>query len=89
MKGRVIYIPTPPMPIVMSVGPWATSPHARTHAELNRAGPGSGSGGARPRPTGTNVVRSRRLLNLKLFQFFYFNFYLRFCFDFSGFSVRL
>ena len=42
------------MPIVMSVGPWATSPHARTRAEPNRAGPGAG--GARPRPADTNAV---------------------------------
>ena len=73
MESLVVYIPTLLMPIFMSVGPWATSPHARTHAELNRAGPGSGSGGARPRPTDTNAVRFRGLLNLKLF-FRFFSF---------------
>ena len=36
MGDLVVYIPTPPMPSVMSVGPWATSPHARTHAEPTR-----------------------------------------------------
>jgi len=73
MGGLVVYIPTPTTPIVMSVGPWATSPHARTHAELNRAGPDAG--GARPRPTDTNAVRFRGLLNLKPFnRIFFFNF---------------
>ena len=81
----VVYIPTPPMAIIMSIGPWATSPHARTHAEPNRAGPGSGSGGARPRLADTNAVRFRGLLNLKLFSVFLFIFYLKFYFDFLGF----
>ena len=42
MGGRVVYIPTPPMPIVMSVEPWATSSLPRAP---NWAGPGSGLGG--------------------------------------------
>jgi len=63
--GRlVVYIPTPLMPIVMSVGPWATSPHAR------RTGPGAG--GARPRPADTNAVRFRSLLDLLHFVGFLF-----------------
>ena len=62
-----IYILTLPMPIVMSVGPWATSPHARTRAEPIRARPGAG--GARPRPADTNAVRFRGLLDL--LHFFY------------------
>ena len=72
MGGLVVYIQTPPMPIVMSVGPWATSPHARAHAEPNRARPSSGD--TRLRPADTNAVRFRGLLNLKLFSVFLFNF---------------
>jgi len=69
MGGLVVYIPTPLMLIVMSVGPWATSPHARTRAEPNRAGPGAG--GARPRPADTNAVRFRGLLDLLHFVFYF------------------
>ena len=65
--GRLVYILTPLMPIVMSVGPWATSPHARTYAEPNQGGPGSGSDGARPRPVDTNAVRFKGLLNVRHF----------------------
>ena len=77
MGDWVVNKPTSPMPIVMSVGPWATSPHARTHAEPNRAGCGW------PRPVDTNVVRFRGLLDLLHFcWFFIFYFYLKFCWDF-------
>ena len=57
--GRLssIYILTSLMPIVMSVGPWVTSPHARIHAESNWAEPGAG--GARARPVNTNAVQFR------------------------------
>jgi len=36
MRGWVVYIPTPSMSIVMSVGSWATSLHARAHAAPGR-----------------------------------------------------
>ena len=37
MGGWVVYIPTTPMPIVMSVEPWDISQHMRTYAEPNQA----------------------------------------------------
>jgi len=64
---------TPLMPIVISVGSWATSPLARTHVKSNRAGPGSG--GTRPRPANTNAIRFRDLLDLlHFFGFLFFIF---------------
>ena len=84
MGGFVVYIPTLPMPIVMSIGLWATSPYARAHAEPNRAG----FGWRVPTTCGHECSSIQGgLLNLKLF--FDFSFLIKFCLIFSGFSVRL
>ena len=66
MGGWVVYIPTSLIPIVMSVGPWATSPNARTRTE-----PGRVRVAARPRPADTNAVRFRGLLDLLPFCWFF------------------
>ena len=54
MGGWVVDIPTSLMPIIMTVGQWATSPHAHARAEPTQAGPSSG--GAYPRLADTNAV---------------------------------
>ena len=62
--GRLGGIPTPLMPIIMSVGPWATSPHACTHAETGpaRAGFEFGFGWRAPTTCGHEYSSIQRSL---------------------------
>jgi len=60
------------MPIVMSVGPWATSPHARTRAEPNRAG----CGWRAPTTCGHECSSVQGLVGPATFCFLFFIFYL-------------
>ena len=67
----MVYIPTLPKLIVMSVRPWATLPNAP-----NRIGPGrvSGSSGARLQPADTNAVLFKGFLDLLHFENYFLSF---------------